>query len=379
MFASRSEEKECPLLSLKLLEMYLASIDPRVPSKKTVRFKRADIVRQLSNERMRTDVFINAVDGLLDMCVKIKDETNPKSKGLKINLFSAGAWDLSGNKCEITVTCTNEAMNMFFGLENIQYYKYKLSEVINLSSKKSYLLLNYIIRNYYREEWTVSVNEIRTILEVDDGCYPETWRFVQLCLMPAVDEINSKTEFAISVKPLKENRSIVSFRVAITKIPKYLMMLQGRSAPEAEDDEGPFEIFNKEGAAWRRSYGFKEYIDERFNALYDMGTKEEMAIDVVEAIFHDQYDWTRLMMFLDLVFNVPVSKLPPAPEEKEEFSKYNVSSAEVTFYRRRNILESTYNSCLKKMGTTKITDEYAYFLQALKNKTDELIQSATEG
>ena len=73
---------------------------------------------------------------------------------------------------EITLTCTASAKEYIFNIDNIGYMRYRLKNVINLTSRYSYVLFLYLLDNRFRKTWSVDLEELKKLL----GCSSETYK-----------------------------------------------------------------------------------------------------------------------------------------------------------------------------------------------------------
>jgi len=182
------------LAELKLLDAYLSKINARDPSYMTVRFSKREFENIVGVDRIRNEVMQKYIDSIMRVInIKSGDEW------IKIVLFS-------GCKCTrdesgqywIEMTCSNEAKEYFFNIESIGYLKYRLGNIIHLSSKYSIHFFLYCMKNMYRKKWTVNIDDIRKAIHCTSKTCRQYKYFNNNVLSKAATEINKYTDINIS-------------------------------------------------------------------------------------------------------------------------------------------------------------------------------------
>lgn len=174
-------ETELTLPEFKILDAYLARINSHDKEKRTVKFEKGKLEELLGVSRILKDDLDKRLRHLFQV-VEIKDET--KRKGFKlVSLFEeADAEPDENGLWQITLTCTPSAREYVFNIDNIGYLRYRLKNVINLTSRYSYILFLYLENNRFRKSWEVSLSELKRLLNCTAETYNTYYRFNDLVL-----------------------------------------------------------------------------------------------------------------------------------------------------------------------------------------------------
>ena len=131
------------LPELKILDAYLARINSHNPDARYVRFDKGELERLLGVTQLKKEDLSKRIDNLFQV-ITITDEHKP-TKFTKIALFSKAECEQDENgQWQIDLACSVEAMEYMFNIDNIGYLRYRLKNVINLTSRYSYILFLYL-------------------------------------------------------------------------------------------------------------------------------------------------------------------------------------------------------------------------------------------
>lgn len=222
-------QKSDPLLSLsktsmtlpelKILDAYLDRINSHDPEKRTVQLEKGKIEEFLGVSRiLRPDLEKRLYN--LAQVVKIEDVNKPNGFKLVALFEEISAWQDDDGLWQITLTCTPSAKEYIFNIENLHYLRYALSDVINLTSRYSYFLYLYLIRNRFRGKWKILVNDLKKIIDCTAETYSQFYRFNDLVLKKCQKELLGKTTLKFSYTPIKRGRFVRSILFEIEPIPK---------------------------------------------------------------------------------------------------------------------------------------------------------------
>ena len=194
-------KSELTLAEFKILDTYLSRINSHNPEQRDVIFEKGEL------EKLLGVVKINNKD--LDTRLKHLQATSVNlgydNRIDRVTLFerSQGFQDENG-VWQVTLTCTQSAMKYFFNIEEIGYLRYKLRSIINISSRYSYILFTYLEQNRFRMSWTVSLNELKRILNCEDEeSYSEYKIFNNRILKKCYAELTEKTELQYTYEPIR--------------------------------------------------------------------------------------------------------------------------------------------------------------------------------
>jgi hypothetical protein len=207
-------ETDLTLPELKILDAYLARINSHNPDKRTVKLEKGELERYLGVSRILKDDLNKRLRHLFQV-IEVKDEN--KRKGFKlINLFEeADAEQDENGLWQVTLTCTPSAREYVFNIDNIGYLRYRLRNVIYLTSRYSYILFLYLVDNRFRKSWTINLVELRDLLNCTADTYSQYYRFNDLILKKCFKEINEKTDLKYTYEPVKKGRKVSEIRFAV--------------------------------------------------------------------------------------------------------------------------------------------------------------------
>lgn len=206
------------LSELKILDTYLSRIDSHNPDKRTVVFEKGELERLLNIVKLNRKDLDKRLSNLMST-VNLKHVEDEK-KIVKVNLFEiAEAEQDSDGEWFVKLTCTPTAKEYIFNIENLGYLKYRLKYIVNIKSKMTYILYQYLLDNSFRKEIRLSFIDLKILLDCDKSdTYNEYYRFNELVLSKIVKEINEKTNLSVTYKTIRKNRKVqdIIFSVNVT-------------------------------------------------------------------------------------------------------------------------------------------------------------------
>lgn len=210
-------ETSLTLPEFKILDIYLSRINSHRPEKRTVKFEKGELERCLGVSRILKDDLDKRLRNLFQV-VEVKDER--KRKGFKlINLFEeADAEPDENGLWQITLTCTASAREYVFNIDNIGYLRYRLKNVINLTSRYSYILFLYLVDNKFRKTWQISLVELKKLLNCSADSYNQFKRFNDLILKKCQKEINEKTDLKFEYSSIKKGRRVAEIEFTVQTV-----------------------------------------------------------------------------------------------------------------------------------------------------------------
>lgn len=199
------------LQELKILDVYLSRINSHDVSSRLVKFEKGELEKILNVDRIRKEELDKRLDGLFKV-VTIKD--NRIKKGFtKIALFEkAEAVQDDNGLWQIELSCTVSAMQYIFNIENIGYLRYRLKNVINLTSRYSYVLYLYLEHNRYKKSFVVSLDELKQILNCNVDYYKEFKYFNADILKKCHKELTDKTNLKFDYSLIRQCRKVVAIQ-----------------------------------------------------------------------------------------------------------------------------------------------------------------------
>lgn len=207
------------LSEFKIIDAYLSKIDSHKPEERSVLLEKGKLEEYLEVDRIREEELEKRLSHLFQT-VKIKDKNKPKGFKL-VNLFEkAEAVQDENGTWQVTLTCTPSAMEYIFNIENIGYLRYHLHNVVNLTSRYSYVLFLYVIDNKFRGTWAVGVDELRNILNCKSQWYEQFKFFNKEILKKCTEEINAKTDVKFAYEPIRAGRRVTGIKFTVPEEPQ---------------------------------------------------------------------------------------------------------------------------------------------------------------
>ncbi len=207
-------ETKMTLAEFKILDAYLSRIDSHKPDERYVRFEKGELEKLLGVTRILKDDLSKRIDNLFQV-VTIRDENKPR-KFIKIALFAKAECEQDENgQWQVDLACSAEAMEYVFNVENIGYLKYRLKNVVDLTSRYSYVLYLYLENNRFRKSWSIPLGELKALLRCTADTYTEYKRFNDLVLKKCHKELNEKTNIKYNYEPIKSGRKVTEIRFTL--------------------------------------------------------------------------------------------------------------------------------------------------------------------
>ena len=211
-------ETNLTLPELKILDVYLCSIDSNNIKERTIQFEKGEIERILGISKILKHDLEKRLRHL-GQVVEIEDESKPEGFKL-ISLFEEiNAWRDDDGLWQISLTCTSSAKKYIFNAENIGYLRYRLKNVISLKSRYSYVLYMWLEYNRFRGTWDIEVTELKALLRCTADTYKEFKRFNDLILKRCQKEIHEKTNCRFSYTPIRRGRFVKIIRFTVETLP----------------------------------------------------------------------------------------------------------------------------------------------------------------
>lgn len=210
-------ETSITLPELKILDVYLSRINSHEPEKRYVRLEKGELEKILDMTRILQKDLDERINNLFQV-VTIKDDT--KRNGFtKISLFEKVTCEQDENGLwQIDLMCTQSAMEYIFNIENLGYLKYRLRNIVNFTSRRSYFLYLYLEDNIYRKTFEVDLNELKQILDCTAVSYLKFKEFNDKILKKAQKEILKNTDLSFTYSTIKCGRRVVAIKFEVERI-----------------------------------------------------------------------------------------------------------------------------------------------------------------
>lgn len=226
----------------RVLDTYLSKINARDPEHRWVRFSKKEYEQLMGAKQLRPEQIDKLTNNLFDTKIQfqVKNANGEVVSYDKIHLFDKCRISRdSDEQWWIDMKCSEDARQLFFSVNEIGYFRYYLSNIINLVSLYSYRLYMYLLINGFRGEWVEGIDELRTILDCTAERYKTVKFFNAEVVKKAVAEVNEKTDIHVECVPEKTGRKISGFKFTIIKE----LQLEDEMPDEVDiDNEDPIEF-----------------------------------------------------------------------------------------------------------------------------------------
>lgn len=209
-------ETSLTLAELKILDAYLSKINSHEPEKRLVKLEKGQIEDLLGVTQIKQPDLEKRIENMFQI-ITIRDER--KSKGFtKITLFEkAVCYQDEDNLWQVELSASQSAMEYIFFPENLGYLRYRLSNVVGLTSRYSYILYLYLEQQKFRTMWEISLEELKQILRCNANTYNQFKRFNDLILKKCFKELNEKTDCKCQYKPVKSGRKVIGIQFILNR------------------------------------------------------------------------------------------------------------------------------------------------------------------
>ena len=265
-------ETSLSLSEFKILDAYLSRINSHEPDRRYVRFEKGQLEKLLGVERIRKDELSKRLDNLFT-AVTLQDENKPKGF-IKIGLFSKAEANLDENgQWQVDLACTPEAMEYIFNIDNIGYLRYRLRNVIELTSRYSYVLYLYLEENRFKKSWEVSLVELKKILNCTAERYTQYKFFNTEILKKCHKELQEKTTIDFTYEPIKKGRKVVAVRFTLVTLSDEFIEDSNQLA--FDEQINAHEQSDDEEEKWLKIYGSEQLAILAEACQYEF-SKEDM-------------------------------------------------------------------------------------------------------
>ena len=225
------------LVEFKILDAYLSRINSHDEEKRYVRFEKGELERLLGVSRILRNDLEARLDGLFRV-VTIRDG-HKKNGFTKIALFEkAEAIQSDDGLWQIDLACTPSALEYVFNVDNIGYLRYRLKNIIELTSRYSYILYLYLEsrrKGKQSKSWTISLDELKEMLRCTADTYSQYKRFNDLILKKCYKELHEKTDLRFTYEPVKsKGRKVTAIHFTVETFADKVKALEDQSENGAE-------------------------------------------------------------------------------------------------------------------------------------------------
>ena len=143
---------------------------------------------------------------------------------------------------------TDAAEKYVFIPENIHYLRYRLLNVVNLSSRYAYFLYMYLEDERFKHtDWRVELEELKELLGCSDQPTYQEYRFFNSkVLLASQKELSEKTDCKFTYTPIRRGRGGkvvgVEFHLEPKKETKYKKVPEQITIDDMLEDDSPIDI-----------------------------------------------------------------------------------------------------------------------------------------
>ena len=258
------QDSPLALTELKLIDLYLSKLDNYLskqltPDGKTEKIKSQKLIT-IGNgdlERSLGLTHINKIDldkrlRALMTPIEVSDKLDEEHLSL-IVLFNTIHAERGNNRTwDVTFEMTDAAEKYVFIPENIHYLRYRLLNVVNLSSRYAYFLYMYLEDERFKHtDWRVELEELKEILGCSDQPTYQEYRFFNSkVLLASQKELTERTDCKFTYTPIRRGRGgkvvSVEFHLEPKKETKFKKVPEQITIDDMLEDDTPIDISSSE-------------------------------------------------------------------------------------------------------------------------------------
>lgn len=277
-------ETKLSLAQFKILDAYLSRIDSHDEEKRYVRFEKGELEKILDVTKISKEDLQERLENLFQT-VTIKDSNKRKGFTIIALFEKAEAYQDDDGLWQVDLACTSSALEYVFNIENLGYLRYRLKNIIDLTSRYSYILYLYLENNRFRKSWKISLEELKKILNCTAESYNKYKEFNDKILKKCQQELHNKTDLRFSYQPTdKRGRSYTAVIFTLETVADRVKALKDHSEEEAEQlsftdtysdyDEAPEEAepinYGSDLADLLGETCFNEFSPEQIRVIQDL-------------------------------------------------------------------------------------------------------------
>lgn len=257
-------QSELTLAEFKILDLYLGRINSHDDKHRTVKFEKGELEELLGVKQLKPQVLDDRLKHLMTT-VRIPDEDS-KSGFTRISLFEkAHAEQDDYGVWEAELTCTETAKKYIFNVEEINYLRYKLKNIIKIKSRYTYIMFLYLWENKYRGTWEVPLDKLKSLLNCEnEETYKQFKRFNDLILKKVQNEMHEVTDIRYDYETVKRGRSVVAVR----------FIYKSKILDEVDENQMTIEQWqaevSKEHELWQTPLEPFNFSSEQFDELFSL-------------------------------------------------------------------------------------------------------------
>lgn len=254
------QNSELPLTALKILDLYLSKLDNYLSKNLTPEGQTEKIERQklitIGNGEFEKALGLTHIDKKtmqtrlsdLSQPIEVSDKDDDDMLDL-VWLFSHIHAERGENRTwTVSFEMSPGAEKHIFIPENIHYLRYRLLNVVNLSSRYAYFLYMYLEDERFKHtDWRVDLDMLREILGCQDKpSYQDYREFNGKVLSKAQKELLERTDCRFTYEPMRKGRGGkvvgITFHLEPKIESKYKRALEQITFDDMLEDDTPIDI-----------------------------------------------------------------------------------------------------------------------------------------
>lgn len=252
------QDNDIPLSSLKIIDTYLSKLDNFLEAELTPEGKAEKILSQkkihicggeLEKSLGVTQIHRKALyDRLKPLMTPI--DTNPSDEDdiLAVPLFKRIKAHRENGYWNLELEMTEDAEELIFIPEHIHFLRYRLLNVVNLTSRYAYFLYMYLENERFKHtDWRIPLDELKEILGCANQPTYKTFKFFnQYVLLKAQKELAERTNCRFTYDTVRKGQGGKVFAITFHLEPevetKYVKELEQISFDDLIDADEPIDI-----------------------------------------------------------------------------------------------------------------------------------------
>ena len=351
-------ESDLPLSELKIIDAYLSRIDSHKPEARCVQFEKGELEKLFGVTKFNTDEISNHLNNLFK-AVNIRDEHKPNNL-TKIALFVKAECEQDENgQWQINLTCSEEAMEYIFNIDDIGYLRYRLKNISNLTSRYSYVLFLYLLDNRFRRSWKINLGELKSLMCCSSETYNQYKYFNDLILKKCYKEINLKTDLKFSYAPIRAGKKVTEIQFTIENYFEGIDSFKTENTTEVNSNNNQSESNSESEDDNRMTLDDSFFTDEIQSGNAEESYKSENNKFLAGACNYE-FNNTQIQELIEIIEIIPRGYLP-----KGDFCD-DISVSRYHYLAQKYAALNTYAE------KQKIKNRFAYLKKIIKNDLEDI-------
>jgi len=262
------------LQELRFFSIYLAKINSRDTSTRTVRFPMVDFQRIMDLSRVKTDYLMNVTNSLLCKVVNVPDELGGY-KGFQLFKECTVSKDEKG-EWYVEIDAHDKALPLMFEFKE-KYFTYELWNSLRLKSSNQ-LRMYEILKQYEKNgERVISVKELKELLGLEESEYTRYNNFKAKVIDVCQEALETYTDIKFTCEPsgkLGRGGKVINLKFKIFHNENYVDQLSLDDfidmRADVNDNSTKDIVFENQRLAFLAEACNKEFNEAEMQVLYNL-------------------------------------------------------------------------------------------------------------